>query len=109
MIDGAVSLLLLLIAAMSLCALLGVVVRADPPPGVAAAVAGGLVPLSVVALAVPLLVGIVLRRVWQLLSAEAAAGEVHDAHDEPGEPAPAGREREPPEVAPPDRSGGLNL
>ena len=85
-IDEAVTLLLLLIAAMSVCALLGVVARADPPPVVAGAVAGGLVPLTLVALAVPLLVGVVLRRVWQLLSAEAAAGEAHDAHDGSGEP-----------------------
>ncbi|MDE0168464.1 MAG: hypothetical protein OXS29_02980 [bacterium] len=46
LIDEAVSLLLLLIAAMSLCALLGVVLKADLPLGVAAAVVGGLVPSS---------------------------------------------------------------
>ncbi len=88
MIDEAVALLLLLVAAMSACALLGVVARADPPPGVDVAIAGGLVPLSLVALAVPLLVGVVLRRVWQLLSAEAAAVEAHDAHYGPGVPGP---------------------
>jgi len=87
-IDEAVAFLLLLVAAMSGCVLLGVVARANPPPGVASAVAGGLVPLSLVALAVPLLVGVVLRTVWQLLSAEAAAGQAHAAHNGTGEPAP---------------------
>ena len=90
-IDEAVTLLLLLVAAMSLAVLLGVVAKTDPPPGIAGAVAGGLAPLSLFALAVPLLVGVILRRVWQLLSAEASGGEAHDAHDEPGDPAPGYR------------------
>lgn len=90
-IDEAVALLLLLVAAMSLCALLGVTARLDAPPGVAAAVAGGLAPLSLVAMTVPLLVGVVLRRVWQLLSTEATASEVHEAHDGPGKPGPGCR------------------
>ena len=86
-IDEAITLLLWLVAAMSGCALLGVVAKTDPPPGVAGAVVGGLVPLSLVAPSVPLLVGLVLRKGWQLLSAAASTAEDNDAHDEPGEPA----------------------
>jgi len=79
-IDDAVSLLRLLVAGMSLCALLGIAARTGPPPCVARAVAGGFVPLSLVAIAVPLLVGVVPQRIRRLLTAEAAAD---GAHEEP--------------------------
>ena len=86
-IGEVIDFLLVLVGAMSLAVLLGVVAKTDPHLVLAGAVAGGLVPLSVFALAVPLVVGLALRRVWQLLSTEAGAGEAHDADDEAGEPA----------------------
>ena len=86
-IGEVITVLLSLVAAMSLAVVLGVVAKTDPPLVLAGAVVGGLVPLSLFALAVPLLVGLALRRVWQLLSTEASAGEAHDADDEPGVPA----------------------
>ena len=84
LIGEAIDLLLVLVGAMALCVVLGGAALAGPSTPFVGAVLVSLVPLGVLALAVPVLVGVILRKVWQLLTPPGEVG--HDAHAGSSEP-----------------------